>query len=50
MAVEGPLPPGMNGGTVGIVGVGVGLPLMGSIFTMVCAMVLGPLARMLVMM
>ena len=50
MVTEEPMPPSMKGGTVGIVGVGVGTPIMGSKFTMVCPTILGPLVGMLVAM
>ena len=44
MDVEGPLPLGINNGMVGTVVAGAGLPLVGSIPTTVCAVMVVPLA------
>ena len=46
--MEGPLPPGMNGGIVVMTGVGVGPLLMGCGLTMVFVVVLGLLAAIVV--
>ena len=48
--VEGPLPPSMYGGTVGILGAAIGPPPMGGVLIAACAVVLGVLAGMFVMM
>ena len=48
--MERPLPSGMYGGTLEIVGAILGPPLMGGVPTVACVVVLEPLERMLVMM
>ena len=49
MDMEGPLPPGIKGCMVGTTVAGVGLPLVGSIPAAVCAVVMGPLEGIPVM-
>ena len=48
--VKGPFPPCMYGGTVGILGATIGPPPMGGVLIAACAVVLGVLAGMFVMM
>ena len=50
MDVEGPLPLGIKGGMVGTMVDGVGSPLMGSFQTTTCAVVMGPLEGITMMM
>ena len=50
MVVKGSLPPVMYGGAIRIIGAGVGPPLMGSVPTVACIMVVLPLAGMPVIM
>ena len=50
MVTKGSLPPVMYGGAIRIIGAGVGPPLMGSVPTVACIMVVLPLAGIRVIM